>query len=175
MLKQNRSTKETTIQVRIGKTEAKNLLVESSEPSAALLVTAVDFEYMAEKHLEQYEDENGESIKTNDDELSDFFSYWSKNPEEPSLGQYLGVFDKIFNSSDWPSFKNITKTFWDKKREKLNDLNEVRKKIVHKRGSFRDLWAGRYDKYEMFDSEDDIEELIDEVYEFCQQCPAKLV
>lgn len=157
--------------VLIGRVET-NRLIDKEEYSAALLVTAVDLEYILEEHLKRYYRRNEDKIQEeidNDDFTNDLGK--ARKEKSGSLGLYICIFEniygKFFDDSNYPDWTDeIPRDQWEESKPFLDSLNQVRTEIAHDRGAFKKI---RECKHETYDSEEKTRDLIGSVYEFCQQ------
>lgn len=164
---------EVDLRVVIGKAETTHL-IDKKEYPAALLVTAVDLEYVLEEHLKRYYRKHKSLIeKIGNEKLRNDLGK-ARKKHSGSLGLYISffgdVYGKYYNNPDYPDWsEEIPKEDWDKKKGDLSKLNQIRNEIAHDRGTYRKI---RKLKHETYNSVEDVNSVIDSVYEFCQQYPA---
>jgi len=145
----------------IGRPETERL-IKKGEHAAALLVTAVDLEFVLQKHLERYRDANGGSVR-NDDVKSVI-----NNLNECYVGTFKTTFDEIYSENDCPEYSEMQKVEWDKYEPELSQLIDIRNDIAHEKGAFTEIWRNAYEGLE---NKSEVEDLIETVYEFCDQNP----
>jgi|GEM_PF-7036254 len=157
--------------VLIGRVET-NRLIDKEEYSAALVVTAVDLEYILEEHLKRYYQRNKDMIQgeiDNDDFTNDLGK--ARKEDSGSLNLCISLFEDIYDKhsddSNYPDWtEEIPRDQWEKSKSFFNKLKRVRNEIAHDRGAFKNI---RELNHETYNSEKKIRDLIDSVYEFCKQ------
>ncbi len=151
----------------IGKAEADKLM-DKNEYAAALLVTSVDLEDRLGQNLRNYWDDNKRQIKKAKDEKEvDRWRSWITESDSGSIGKYIGIIKEIYDEdSEYPPIDTIKETLWKESEARLESLATTRNDIVHDVGTYQEI---NKNLYNLFDSKEDIKELIVDIYAFCDK------